>query len=333
MYEQQLPVSIVDWFAFPIVMHATTASCKKHGVLIFWIIFLLSIIEDYALAIKLTEVRVPKHAIRGQDVMLECHYDMEGEALYSVKWYKDGREFYRYVPRDDPPQQTFPVEGITVNVQNSTNSHVMLESINLFSSGKYRCEASAEAPSFQTVAENGEMMVVVLPESDPFISGGRPRYQIGDHVRVNCTSARSKPAVQLAWYINSELADPAYVQHYPTIVSLAPDHLETSILGLEFRIKPKHFRRGDLKLKCLATISTVYWKSNEESMESDRPQKAPILESRKSGLSTASRADRVQANNGVSSHQVPAQSSLATIVMLSVWFTLLNTVQICFIAR
>lgn len=89
----------------------------------------------------------------------------------------------------------------------------------------------------------------VLPESDPFISGGRPRYQIGDHVRVNCTSARSKPAVQLAWYINSELADPAYVQHYPTIVSLAPDHLETSILGLEFRIKPKHFRRGDLKLK------------------------------------------------------------------------------------
>uniref|UniRef100_A0A8W7PFX1 Ig-like domain-containing protein n=1 Tax=Anopheles coluzzii TaxID=1518534 RepID=A0A8W7PFX1_ANOCL len=112
------------------------------------------------LAIKLTEVRVPKHAIRGQDVMLECHYDLEGEALYSVKWYKDGREFYRYVPRDDPPQQTFPVEGITVNVQNSTNSHVMLESINLFSSGKYRCEASAEAPSFQTVAENGEMMVV-----------------------------------------------------------------------------------------------------------------------------------------------------------------------------
>uniref|UniRef100_A0A182KAB1 Ig-like domain-containing protein n=1 Tax=Anopheles christyi TaxID=43041 RepID=A0A182KAB1_9DIPT len=277
---------------------------------------------------------------------------MEGEALYSVKWYKDGREFYRYVPRDDPPQRTFPVEGITVNVRSSTDSLVMLESINLFSSGKYRCEASAEAPSFQTVAENAEMMVVVLPETDPIISGGRSRYQIGDHVQVNCTSARSKPAVQLTWYINSELADQAYVRQYPTIVSLAPDYLETSILGLEFRIKPKHFRRGDLKLKCLATIFTVYLKSNEESMESDRPQKAPILESRKSGLSTTSRADRVQgmdgcviyhtlscltcclllilANMGVSSYQFSEQTFLT---IVSVSYTLLKMFQMCFDVR
>uniref|UniRef100_A0A182MUU4 Ig-like domain-containing protein n=1 Tax=Anopheles culicifacies TaxID=139723 RepID=A0A182MUU4_9DIPT len=229
----------------------------------------------------------------GDSIKLECLYDMEGEALYSVKWYKDGSEFYRYVPRDDPPQQTFPLVGITVNVHNSTNSHVTLESINLFSSGKYRCEASAEAPSFQTVADNSEMMVVVLPDSDPAITGANPRYQIGDHVRVNCTSGRSKPAVHLAWYINSELADPAFVRQYPTIVSFAPDHLETSVLGLEFRLKPKHFRRGDLKLKCLGTISNVYWKSNEESMEADKPLKSHILESRKTELSATTRADRV----------------------------------------
>uniref|UniRef100_A0A182PJ76 Ig-like domain-containing protein n=1 Tax=Anopheles epiroticus TaxID=199890 RepID=A0A182PJ76_9DIPT len=287
-------------------------------------------VSEYALAIKLTELRVPQHAIRGKDVRLECHYDMEGEALYSVKWYKDGSEFYRYVPRDDPPQQTFPTEGATVNVQNSTNSHVTLESINMLSGGKYRCEVSAEAPSFQTVAENGDMMVVVLPESDPVITGGKPRYQIGDHVRVNCTSARSKPAVQLTWYINSELADPSYVRQYPTIVSITPDHLETAILGLEFRIKPKHFRRGDLKLKCLATISTVYWKSNEESMESDKPQKAPILESRKSGLSSISRADRVQASN----RGPPLQASNKTLLtMLCVLYVVLNAVQTCLFVR
>jgi len=34
--------------------------------------------------------------------------------------------------------------------------------------------------------------------------GGRPRYQIGDTVRVNCTSGRSKPAAQLMWFINGE---------------------------------------------------------------------------------------------------------------------------------
>uniref|UniRef100_A0A182NE32 Ig-like domain-containing protein n=1 Tax=Anopheles dirus TaxID=7168 RepID=A0A182NE32_9DIPT len=267
-------------------------------MLILWIPFLLLIIQDSSLAIKITELRVPTHAIKDRSVTLVCLYDLEGEALYSVKWYKDGWEFYRYVPRDDPPQQTFPINGITVNVHNSSNNQVALEAITLSSSGKYRCEVSAEAPSFQTEAENGEMAVVVLPEADPIITGGKPRYQIGDLVRVNCTSTRSKPAAQLTWYINSELADPNSVYQYPTIVSLTQDHLETSILGLEFRIKAKHFRRGDLKLKCLATIQSVYWKTNEESMESDRPQKAPMPESRKSGLSATGRAaDAVQTSN------------------------------------
>uniref|UniRef100_A0A182RBL3 Ig-like domain-containing protein n=1 Tax=Anopheles funestus TaxID=62324 RepID=A0A182RBL3_ANOFN len=298
----------------------TATSTRKHEMLILWILFLVSIVQDCALAIKLTEIRVPKHAILGQTVKLECLYDMEGEALYSVKWYKDGSEFYRYVPRDDPPQQTFPVEGITVNIHNSTNSHVMLESLNLFSSGKYRCEASAEGPSFQTVANNSEMMVVVLPDSDPVISGTSLRYQIGDQVRVNCTSGRSNPPVQLKWYINSELADPSYVRQYPTIVSLAPGHLQTSILGLEFRIKPKHFRRGDLKLKCLASISNVYWKSNEESMEADKPQKSHILESRKTGLLETTRADRVHASNRVSKLEMNQNFSLCVAVLYSLLY-------------
>jgi len=43
-----------------------------------------------------------------------------------------------------------------------------------------------------------------LPEEGPKITGGRPRYQIGDTVRVNCTSGRSKPAAQLMWFINGE---------------------------------------------------------------------------------------------------------------------------------
>uniref|UniRef100_A0A182QRS5 Ig-like domain-containing protein n=1 Tax=Anopheles farauti TaxID=69004 RepID=A0A182QRS5_9DIPT len=299
MCVQQLANSIFPTGTF-FPMFCAVASCRKHEMWILWIPILLLFVQDYSLAIKITNLRVPTHAIKDQSVTLVCKYDLEGEALYSVKWYKDGWEFYRYVPRDDPPQQTFPINGITVNVHNSSNNQVALDAISLSSGGKYRCEVSAEAPSFQTEANTGEMAVVVLPETDPIITGGKPRYQVGDLVRVNCTSARSKPAAQLTWYINSEQADPTCIYQYPTIVSLAQDHLETSILGLEFRVKPKHFRRGDLKLKCLATIHTLYWKSNEESMESDRPQKAPMPESRKSGLSGTTRTDdRVQTpNNG-----------------------------------
>lgn len=38
------------------------------------------------------------------------------EALYSVKWYRDNEEFYRYVPKDNPPQHSYNVEGIKVDV-------------------------------------------------------------------------------------------------------------------------------------------------------------------------------------------------------------------------
>ena len=36
--------------------------------------------------------------------------------LYSVRWYFEGEEFYRFVPKESPPARTFPVSGITVDV-------------------------------------------------------------------------------------------------------------------------------------------------------------------------------------------------------------------------
>jgi hypothetical protein len=48
-------------------------------------------------------------------------------------------------------------------------------------------------------------------------------------------------------------------------------------------VREKHFRGGDLKLKCTATIATIYWKSNEESVQGvGRPQSALVSESRSS---------------------------------------------------
>ena len=46
--------------------------------------------------------------------------------------------------------------------------------------------------------------IIDLPEKKPIITGLRRRYHVGDLVRVNCTSAKSKPAAALSWYINGE---------------------------------------------------------------------------------------------------------------------------------
>lgn len=51
-----------------------------------------------------------------EEATLKCDFDMEGDMLYSLKWYKDEQEFYRFVPNDKPKLQIFPVKGVTVQV-------------------------------------------------------------------------------------------------------------------------------------------------------------------------------------------------------------------------
>jgi hypothetical protein len=86
---------------------------------------------------------VPSLKYRGENVLLECQYELNNksihrhkgyetdrhyrnnylyyddeneEVLYSVKWYKDGDEFYRFVPRAATPQNSYAFDGIKVDV-------------------------------------------------------------------------------------------------------------------------------------------------------------------------------------------------------------------------
>ena len=96
------------------------------------------------------------------------------------------------------------------------------------------------------------------------------RQMLADFYNLNCNFR----------YINGEQADPDLVKHFP--VSFEDRGLETSTLGLRFKVRDKHFKHGDLKLKCTAVIATIYWKSNEESVQGVRPQSALVSESRSS---------------------------------------------------
>ncbi|KAL1506643.1 hypothetical protein ABEB36_005968 [Hypothenemus hampei] len=253
-------------------------------------------IIDYpyrVISLELEKLLIPSHAVRNTSVTLECHYKLEDETLYSVKWYKDGNEFYRFVPRNQPPAQSFNLPGVTVDLHNSTEYSVVLTSVQLSTSGHYRCEVSGEAPFFETVADHAYMMVVALPKVGPEITGGQPRYHVGDTVNVTCTTRESKPAAQLKWMINGEPSDPKYIRG-PFKQYVGREGLESTSLILEFIAKPKHFKRGNMKLKCLATIATVYTTNNEKSYEGERPQKGMVMESRGTvSSSPGSRADRV----------------------------------------
>lgn len=67
-------------------------------------------------SLKLTELKIEEHTLVGNSTQLECKYDLQGEKLYTVKWYKDGKEFYRFLPGESPEVQVFEVSGVHVDV-------------------------------------------------------------------------------------------------------------------------------------------------------------------------------------------------------------------------
>ena len=59
---------------------------------------------------------VPGQLILGSGASLGCDYNLEGSKLYSVKWYKDGQEFFRFMPSMDNKIEVFSVRGVNVEV-------------------------------------------------------------------------------------------------------------------------------------------------------------------------------------------------------------------------
>ena len=67
-------------------------------------LLLLSFLLGPGLALILREVTLPAFIVAGERTRLGCDYDTQGEEIYSVKWYKAGREIFRFQPslRDSP---------------------------------------------------------------------------------------------------------------------------------------------------------------------------------------------------------------------------------------
>ena len=84
-----------------------------------WIITALVLIAAplYCDALKVTGFRVPSLALLGSDVELDCAFSAARNAkLYSVKWYQNHEEFYRYMFAERTPVTAFSRPGINVDV-------------------------------------------------------------------------------------------------------------------------------------------------------------------------------------------------------------------------
>ncbi|CAG9122661.1 unnamed protein product [Plutella xylostella] len=96
--------------------------------------------QNISISLRVVSLSVPALRARGEAASLACEYDLAGGRLYSVKWYRDNEEFYRYMPRLRPPQHAHALDGVTVDLHKSSARRVHLRDLTLKSRGLYRCE-------------------------------------------------------------------------------------------------------------------------------------------------------------------------------------------------
>lgn len=83
-----------------------------------YLIDLILYFSDFASAAirNVSLLAEPAAVQKGEHATLRCLYDLQGEILYSVKFYRGLREFYRYSPSELPTSKLFPYPGINVDV-------------------------------------------------------------------------------------------------------------------------------------------------------------------------------------------------------------------------
>ncbi|XP_033164396.1 uncharacterized protein LOC117143708 [Drosophila mauritiana] len=156
--------------------------------------------------LRVTDINVPQIVDFRDNVTLSCSYDISGHTLNSVKWYKNGKEFFRYSPLTPPTYIPFAVEGVQLiddgNECNESSCRVELNLLGVKSSGVYRCEVSGDAPHFQLTARDANMTVEALPQNNPLISSFHSTYRFNDFVEVNCSTDFSSLFTRITWYVN-----------------------------------------------------------------------------------------------------------------------------------
>ncbi|XP_066996216.2 uncharacterized protein [Anabrus simplex] len=162
-------------------------------------------------------------------------------------------------------------------ISQSNAREVTLRDVRRDLTGFYKCEVSADAPLFHTVIKSALMIVADLPDDNPSVSIEKLKYSLGEKIRANCTSHASYPAVNLTWYLNGkQVSNSPHARVFP-LLQQEPEGLEIARSSVELEATSGVFRDGKGKLRCLATLFTLYRRSEEVELVEDTPQLAPVM--------------------------------------------------------
>ncbi|KAG8285001.1 hypothetical protein J6590_090387 [Homalodisca vitripennis] len=246
-------------------------------------------------------LRMPVAVPTGSTASLLCLYDLEGDQLYTVKWYKGRQEFFRYVLKELPHTRVFALPGINVDIDRQA----------LTSQGRYHnWGATAKHVICPCVAPLGFGVVVIIalglsvicgpvnwrllylcsfslhhlkyplpvcldfPDElleEPVIRLEKNSYSAGDTLRANCSSPPSSPPANVTWYLNGEEEEASSLQHHGN----TSDTVTTASLTVE--LSAVRFPGGKLRLRCVADLFSISRTVRELWLDEDRPRLASVL--------------------------------------------------------
>lgn len=259
---------------------------------------------------------LPEAVAQGDTVTLRCDYDLEQQNLYSIKWFRDESEFYQFVPKEIPASKVFDVDGvkIKVDVSRSDAYRVTLQDVGRQPPAYYRCEVSADAPTFHTGLQTGLLTVIVPPQRPPAITVDKRRFNTGDLIRANCTVGPSYPVANITWLLD-DIPLSNLVEYYAESVSHEPaqageeDRLESVRSAVQLT-----GHQSKMSLSCRASMFNVYQQSSAkvELQSEGAPKPAPV----RKAANSAANSDALRA--------VPSAMSLAAWILVPLLLPLLQ---------
>ncbi|VVC29578.1 Immunoglobulin-like domain,Immunoglobulin-like fold,CD80-like, immunoglobulin C2-set [Cinara cedri] len=240
-------------------------------------IFTLYILE--CVGLRDLQIHVPVAIPSGSTLQMNCTYDLENTALYSIKWYLRDQEFYRFVPKESPPTRVFAFPGITVDVQESDRNKVTIRNAQRILTGFYKCEVSADAPLFHTGIKTKLTYVTDEPSSPPTLHSNKMKYSAGDVINVSCITGESYPAVNVSWFLNNQTAKTVELVSITTYSEKREAELLITKSYLIFRIDRLSFPTGRIRVRCEISQFDLYRSSSEiELIDNAPPKLAEVIE-------------------------------------------------------
>uniref|UniRef100_A0ABD2XME2 Ig-like domain-containing protein n=2 Tax=Trichogramma kaykai TaxID=54128 RepID=A0ABD2XME2_9HYME len=209
---------------------------------------------------------------RSPELLLRCEYDLGGNELYAVNWFRNEDVLFRYSPSLVPKATAYPgVADVNVSLEHSNAEQLLLighqdVQRNMKSyEGTYVCEVSTERP-FLTDYGVANVSAAILPKANPVLEGLRHNYQVGEFLELACTSAPSLPPAELSFYLNGRKMDKSRTR-IDRSGSPSADVASSVRLVLSTKLERQHFQAGTLRVACVAHLPNVAGSSRDYRTE------------------------------------------------------------------